>query len=97
MHICKIRNVHFENGWCYFLGAWGAKHRPLAPVAEKGGVPVAWFCVNRENNVHFVKCTFSLKIMLFLMYFLCLFNALTKCSLKCDVKCCFIKGALRYH
>ena len=36
MHIFKIRNVHFENGWCYFLGAWGAKHRPVTPVAEKG-------------------------------------------------------------
>jgi hypothetical protein len=36
MHICKNSNVHFENGWCYFLGSRGTKHRPVTHVAEKG-------------------------------------------------------------
>ena len=35
MHICKNRKVHFQNGWWYFLGLWGAKHLPVTPVAQK--------------------------------------------------------------
>jgi hypothetical protein len=36
MHICKNKNVHFQNLWCIFLGGRGAKHLPVTPGAKKG-------------------------------------------------------------
>ena len=78
MYICKNRNVHFKKWEGLFFACPGPQTPPCDPCCRLGNV--ARFSKNGKKNVHFIKCTFSLKIMLILMYFLYLFNVRTKCS-----------------